>query len=83
MKTRTKDEMLRLDGNRLDLSFYHLDKVNDLLSDSLTEVLVDKDDRIPLLPPANESSYFIKKPTQELYDGCYTGFPLCQERCRV
>jgi aminoglycoside 6-adenylyltransferase len=37
-------------------------------------VLLDKDDRIPSLTTPNESSYFITKPTQKLYDGCCTGF---------
>ncbi|MBT3273141.1 MAG: aminoglycoside 6-adenylyltransferase [Spirochaetales bacterium] len=63
-----------LDGNRIDVSFYHVNKLNELLSDSLTTVLVDKDNLIPTLPPSNENSYFIKKPTQKLYDNCCTGF---------
>jgi aminoglycoside 6-adenylyltransferase len=66
--------MQLLDGNRVDLSFFHLDTLEDHLADSLTAVLLDKDGRIPSLPPPNESSYFITQPTQELYDGCCTGF---------
>jgi aminoglycoside 6-adenylyltransferase len=62
------------DGNRIDLSFYHVDTLPDKLTDSLTAVLLDKDDRIPTLPPPNESSYFITQPTTKLYDGCCTGF---------
>ena len=63
-----------LDGNRIDLSFSHVDTLEDDLADSLTAVLLDKDGRIPYFPPPNESSYFITQPTQELYDGCCTGF---------
>jgi aminoglycoside 6-adenylyltransferase len=63
-----------LDGNRIDLSFNPLGKLTDHLEDSQTAVLLDKDDRIPPLPPANDSSYFLAKPSQQLYDGCCTGF---------
>ena len=62
------------DGNRIDLSFYHVDTLSDKLTDSLTTVLLDKDGRIPTLPPPNESSYFITQPTAKLYDGCCTAF---------
>ncbi len=62
------------DGNRIDLSFYHVDRLPDKLTDSLTVVLLDKDGRIPTLPCPSESSYFITQPTVELYDGCCTGF---------
>jgi aminoglycoside 6-adenylyltransferase len=63
-----------IDGNRIDLSFCHVDALKDGLADSLTAVLLDKDGRVPALPPPSESSYFITKPTQKLYDGCCTGF---------
>ncbi len=63
-----------LDGNRIDLSFCHVDTLSESLTDSLTAVLLDKDGRIPSLPPPNESSYFIIQPTRELYDGCCTTF---------
>ena len=61
-----------LDGNRIDLLFVHVDTLKGRLTDSLTAVLLDKDGRIPSLPPPNESSYFIGEPTQKLYDGCCT-----------
>jgi len=63
-----------LDGNRIDLSFVHVDALEDRLSDSLTAVILDKDGLVPSLPPPNESSYFIKEPTESLYDGCCTAF---------
>jgi aminoglycoside 6-adenylyltransferase len=62
------------DGNRIDLSFFHLDTLADRLKDSLTEILLDKDGIVPPIPPANGSSYYIAKPTRQLYDGCCTGF---------
>ena len=56
-----------IDGNRIDLSFYHINKIESLLKDSLTEILLDKDNIIPDIPPSSERSYFIKKPTEKLY----------------
>lgn len=63
-----------VDGNRIDLSFHHLHTLERNLEDSLTLALLDKDGRIPPSIHPNESSYFISKPTLELYDGCCTGF---------
>jgi aminoglycoside 6-adenylyltransferase len=63
-----------LDGNRIDLSFYHLDTLGDHLADSLTVVLIDKDGRVPPLAPPNETGYMITQPTKELYDGCCAAF---------
>src|SRR5512143_1288077 len=39
-----------MDGNRIDLSLYPAAQVSDLLSDSLTVVLLDKDNLVPELP---------------------------------
>ena len=66
--------MQMLDGNRIDLSFYHIDTINEKINDSLTKVLLDKDNLCPNISPPNESDYFIKEPTNELYQGCCTGF---------
>jgi aminoglycoside 6-adenylyltransferase len=43
-----------LDGNRIDLSFYSLENISTCLEDSLTVVLLDKDQRIPELPPPSD-----------------------------
>ena len=66
--------MQLLDGNRIDLVFLHVDRLKEPLTESLTAVLLDKDGRIPTLPPPSESSYFITPPTPELYDGCCSSF---------
>lgn len=63
-----------IDGNRVDLSFYSADSVEEHLNDSLTVVLLDKDGRVPLLGPPDERSYSIARPTKALYRGCCTGF---------
>ena len=62
------------DGNRIDLDFVPLGAIEDYLKDSLTKVLLDKDGIVPELPAPDERSYFIKRPTQDLYEGCCHGF---------
>jgi aminoglycoside 6-adenylyltransferase len=63
-----------LDGNRIDLSFYRLEVLEKHAKDSLTSVLLDKDNRLPSLAPANESSYFLAPPSASDYSGCCEGF---------
>ena len=43
-----------LDGNRIDLSFFSLEKISSCIEDSLTIVLLDKDHLIPELPPPSD-----------------------------
>ncbi|MBD3278746.1 MAG: aminoglycoside 6-adenylyltransferase, partial [Candidatus Aegiribacteria sp.] len=62
------------DGNRIDLSFFHIDRAEEIAQDSLTIVLLDKDDLLPDLPPAGESSYFVVEPTPRLYTDCCNEF---------
>jgi aminoglycoside 6-adenylyltransferase len=56
------------DGVRIDLSFATLDRITAILEDSLTVVLLDKDECLPPIPAPNESSYITKAPTQAEYD---------------
>jgi aminoglycoside 6-adenylyltransferase len=63
-----------VDGNRIDLTFHHIDKLKDECKDSLSEVLIDKDNLCSNLPPASESSYFIQEPTKDKYKGCCDAF---------
>jgi aminoglycoside 6-adenylyltransferase len=63
-----------VDGNRIDLSFFHIHKVDELTKDSLTKVLLDKDAFIPKLPTPDESSYAIQEPTEQLYNDCCNEF---------
>ncbi len=55
------------DGNRIDMHIIHISKVEDLIKDSLTKVLLDKDDFIPNIPSPNENSYLIQKPTEKQF----------------
>ena len=43
-----------MDGNRIDLSIWPKDQLNERIKDSLTLVLLDKDHLIPPLTPPNE-----------------------------
>jgi len=56
------------DGVRIDLSFEKMKMILSSLEDSLTIVLLDKDQCIPPIPDPNESSYITKKPDQNEYD---------------
>jgi aminoglycoside 6-adenylyltransferase len=59
------------DGNRIDLGIDPFSLIDEIVSDSLSVVLLDKDGRIPPLSPANESDYLPKPPTaKELADCC-------------
>ncbi len=56
------------DGNRIDL---HVEKIShaqeNIVKDSLCEILLDKDNCLPKLPPSSDQDYWIKKPTLEQY----------------
>lgn len=63
-----------MDGNRIDLSFYPLEKINDIKDDSLSVVLIDKDHAIGELPPPGNKSYLPMKPTAKAFDDCCNEF---------
>ena len=62
------------DGNRIDLSFFSLENIKTSLDDSLTVVLLDKDHRIPALPPPSDRDYLPKPPTSKLFEDCCNEF---------
>lgn len=64
-----------VDGNRIDLTILSYDKRNEYLkADSLTQVLLDKDNKLPKLPEPSDKSYWIKKPSLEEYNECCNEF---------
>jgi len=63
-----------LDGNRIDLSFFKIDRLDEKCKDSLSKVLVDKDNLCMNLPPASEKSYFIAEPDAVNFKGCCDAF---------
>lgn len=62
------------DGSRIDLSFHPLEKVAKIPDDSLSLVLLDKDGRVPALPPPSNRSYLPQKPTAKEFADCCNEF---------
>lgn len=64
-----------VDGNRIDLTVLSYDKRHEYLTeDSLTQILLDKDNKLPKLPEASDKSHWIKKPTEKEYNDCCNEF---------
>ena len=62
------------DGNRIDLSIQPLNKLGEKLKDSLTLVLLDKDNIVGPIKEANESSYLPQPPTEKAFADCCNEF---------
>ena len=63
-----------MDGNRIDLSFHPLDRVAEIQEDSLSVVLLDKDNRVAVLPPPSDRSYWPEVPTAKAFNDCCNEF---------
>lgn len=63
-----------MDGNRIDLSFYPLDQLESVINDSLTVLLLDKNNLINTLPPSNDSDYLPTVPTEKQFQDCCNEF---------
>jgi aminoglycoside 6-adenylyltransferase len=63
-----------MDGNRIDLSFYVLDRLDVTLKDSLSLVLLDKDNLLGELPPPSDTGYLPQPPTAKAFDDCCNEF---------
>jgi aminoglycoside 6-adenylyltransferase len=63
-----------MDGSRIDLWIYPLASLDQMVEDSLSLLLLDKDGIIPPFAPASESSYFPQQPTAKAYDDCCNEF---------
>lgn len=58
-----------MDGNRIDLTLIPVEKADKLLKkDSLSLLLLDKDDIVGSLPLPNDKDYYVKRPTREQFD---------------
>jgi aminoglycoside 6-adenylyltransferase len=62
------------DGNRIDLTLIPIEQVSVLEEESLSVLLLDKDDRFPPFPPPSEASYFPKPPTAKAFADCCNEF---------
>lgn len=69
--------MLFNDGIRIDLSFRRADMINHYLDDSLTKVLLDKENAIRELEPPSDLSYVTHRPSQADYDDITNEFWWC------
>ena len=62
------------DGNRIDLTCVPVSNLQEYLDDSLSVLLLDKDGIVPSFPPADESGYLPKPPSQKAYEDCCNEF---------
>ncbi len=65
------------DGNRIDLSLFPTNKLDQLEDDSLTLTLLDKDGILPKFDPPNDTSYLPKPPTAKKFFDCTNEFWWC------
>jgi aminoglycoside 6-adenylyltransferase len=70
--------MLFDDGNRIDLGIEIADETKkNFLDDKMTMTLLDKDDRLPKIPPSTDKDYHVIKPTEDKYKACCNEFWWC------
>lgn len=62
------------DGNRVDLTIEPLARIGDIVQDSLTTVLLDKDGLLQNLSPASDRDYLTKPPTATAFADCCNEF---------
>lgn len=62
------------DGNRIDLTLIPVEQVSALKEDSLSLLLLDKDNRFSPFSPPSEVSYFPQPPTTKAFGDCYNEF---------
>lgn len=63
-----------MDGNRIDLSVYPLERWPELKNDSLSVLLLDKDGALGPLPPPDERSYLPQPPDAKAFADCCNEF---------
>lgn len=67
--------MLFVDGNRIDLTMIPIEKKDEYCKqNSLTKILLDKDNVMPQIPEATDSDYWVHKPSIEFYRDCCNEF---------
>jgi aminoglycoside 6-adenylyltransferase len=70
--------MLFTDGNRIDLHIETIESMMDgFMSDKLTLPLLDKDHCLPHIPAPTDIDYYVKKPTEAMYNSCCNNFWWC------
>lgn len=70
--------MLFNDGNRIDLTFVNKNSaLEEYESDSLTVLLLDKDNFLPKSPQPNDSNYYVQRPTDAQFAAYCNEFWWC------
>jgi len=69
--------MQYMDGNRIDLSFHSLARLEEVIHDSLTVVLQDKDGILKDVPPPSDEDYLVGQPTDKAFQDCCNEFWWC------
>jgi aminoglycoside 6-adenylyltransferase len=62
------------DGNRIDLRLFPIAKLNELENDSLSLLLLDKDDLLQPFAPPSDSDYLPRPPTAQTFSDCCNEF---------
>jgi aminoglycoside 6-adenylyltransferase len=63
-----------LDGTRIDLGFQPIEHARRCVEDSLSVVLLDKDNLIGKLPPPSDRTHLPSKPTAKAFEDCCNEF---------
>lgn len=63
-----------VDGNRIDLTLYPIDRMRDACGESASLLLLDKDGIVGRLPPATDNDYLPKRPTAKAFADCCNEF---------
>ncbi|HNB54688.1 MAG TPA: aminoglycoside 6-adenylyltransferase [Anaerolineales bacterium] len=63
-----------MDGNRIDLTLYPVDKLEKMERDSQSILLLDKDGIVEPFPPASDKDYLPKPPSAKQFDDCCNEF---------
>ncbi|MGE7846987.1 aminoglycoside 6-adenylyltransferase [Bacillus cereus] len=67
-----------MDGNRIDLTLVPVELIKKFVGqDSLSKLLLDKDNCLEEFPPASEKDYLVKKPTEKEFLDCCNEFWWC------
>jgi aminoglycoside 6-adenylyltransferase len=67
--------MLFKDGNRMDLTLIPLEKQKEIMgNDSLTIILLDKDNIFPRIEKPNDKDYWERIPTENIFNECCNEF---------
>ncbi len=63
-----------MDGNRIDLTLFPIERLAELELESLSLLLIDKDDILDPLPPPSEDDYLPSAPSKNAYSNCCNEF---------